>query len=398
MHNSNGATSDFSFTNLTQLHGRRFSHVDILRCSAAPPEILTNAYVTRLLFSKDNPKKAVGLEFEKRGKLHKVFGNSIILSAGTIGSAKILLHSGIGPKEHLKSIGIDVREDLPVGENLQDHLTTAMDLILLNQTVGLGLTDLLNPWKIIKYFLYKGDGPFALGGADAMGFTTLNKSSNIPDLSFMLLPVGLIADHGIHLRKIINLRDDVWENYFKPIIGQTTISILPILLHPKSRGTVKLNSKNYKDPPLINPNYLQHPDDIKKLITGIRILQKFIETQSMKSIGAEINPKPFPGCESFIFDSNQYWECYIRHMTLTMYHPIGTCKIGAYDDPSTVVLKNFQVKHIENLFVLDGSILPQTPSANPHSIIAMMAQKFVYDMSEAEEKNKYLSIEEINKN
>lgn len=375
---------DFDFTNLTHLKGRRFTQIDRWKLLKNPPEICLNARVTRVIFDDNDFKKAIGVEYKKQGQLHRVYGKRVVLSAGVIGSPKILLHSGIGPKEHLNDIGIEMRENLPVGENLQDHVTTAMDLILLNQTVGLSLKNLMNPFKILDYFWYNGEGsPLSFAGSDAMGFVKLNNSNgnDIPDLSFMLLPVGLVTDHGLHLRKIINIRDEIWNKHFKPLIGQTAISILPILLHPKSKGTVRLQSKDFLDPPIINPNYLREFDDVKRLLTGIRIIEKLVETPAMEKFGAEINPKPFPGCEKHFFDSNDYWECYIRHMTLTMFHPVGTCKLGDLDDNSTVVLKNFQVKNIENLFVVDGSVLPHTTSANPHAIIAMIAQKFVYDMS-----------------
>lgn len=368
---------DFHFTKLTQLKGRRYTQINHWKTLETSPEVCVHALVTKVLFDEKDSKKAIGIEFLKKGEIHKVYGRNIVLSAGAIGSPKILLHSGIGPKTHLEEIGIEVREDLPVGENLQDHVTTGLDLIILNQTIGLSINDLVNPFKMFDYFWFDGaESPLAFAGADAMGFLKLNSSSEVPDLSFILLPVGLVADHGIHLKKIINLRDDVWDRHFKPLIGQTTISILPILLHPKSKGTVRLRSKNFQDPPIINPNYLTHEDDIKKLITGIRIIQKLVDSPSMQKFGAEINPKPFPGCER-IFDSNDYWDCYIRHMTLTMFHPFGTCKVGDIKDDSTVVLHNFRVKNIKHLFVVDGSVLDKAPSANPHAIIATLAQKFV---------------------
>lgn len=373
---------DFYLTNLTQLKGRRFTQIDRWKTLENPPETCFNAIVSKVIFDEKDKKTAIGVEYWKQGSLHKVFGKHIILSAGTIGSPKILLHSGIGPMKHLKEVGIELRENLPVGENLQDHVTTGLDLIILNQTVGLSVKDLINPFKILDYFWYEGkESPLAFAGSDAMGFVRLNKSSEIPDLSFMLLPVGLVADFGFHLRKVVNMRDYIWKGHFKPLIGQTTISILPILLHPESKGTVRLKSSNFLDPPVINPNYLSDLDDVRKLVTGIRIIEKLVETSSLESFGAEINPKSFPGCEHFFPDSNEYWECYVRHMTLTMFHPVGTCKIGDRDDNSTVVLRNFQVKNIKNLFVVDGSVLPRTTSANPHAVIAMIAQKFVNDMT-----------------
>lgn len=373
---------DFHHTNLTQLKGWRYTQVEHWKALGSSPEVVNNAEVTRILFDDEDPKKAVGVEFFKHGELHKVYGRNVVLSAGAIGSPKILMLSGIGSREHLEEIGIKVVENLPVGENLQDHVTTGLDLIILNQTIGLSVKDLINPFKVLDFFFYEGEGsPLAFGGADAMGFARLNASNDFPDLSFILLPVGMVADHGIHLRRILNIRDEIWDENFKPLVGQTTISILPVLLHPKSKGNVRLVSKNFKDAPVIDAKYLTHKDDIKNLVTGVRIIEKLVETPAMKKFGAEINPKRFPGCEKYFFDSNDYWECFIRHMTLTMFHPVGTCKVGAFNEASTVVLPDFRVKNVKNLFVVDGSVLEKAPSANPHAIIAMLAQKFVNIMA-----------------
>lgn len=335
--------------------------------------------VTKILYDPDNSKKAVGVEFLKNGISHKVYSKRIILSAGTMGTTKILLHSGIGPRDHLEKLEINVVEDLPVGENLKDHVTTSINLFI-NQSTNAEVEDIFNPIKILKYLWNGEDTPISLGGSDAMGFIKLKNSNQIPDLGFILIPLSITFDYGLQLRKVINLREDIWENYYEPLIGQKAATILPILLHPKSVGSIRLKSKNFNDPLLIDPNYFSIQEDIDKLIKGIRIIQKLVETPSMKKFNAELIPKPFPGCESQVYDSNDYWECYLRHMTLTMYHPIGSCRMGNFNDKSTVVLKNFQVKNIENLFVVDGSILSQA-SGNPHAIIAMLAQKFSHDMN-----------------
>lgn len=101
-----------------------------------------------------------------------------------------------------------------------------------------------------------------------------------------------------------------------------------MLLHPKSKGEIKLRSSNSFDPPLIDPKYLSNEDDIALLIDGLQFVKKLIETNAMKSIGASIYKKHFPGCENEIFDSTNYWKCYIQHLTLTSYHPAGTCRMG----------------------------------------------------------------------
>ena len=354
-------------------------------------DISYNSVVTRVLFDDEVPKSVIGVEFEKKGEFYQMYADKIILSAGTIGSAKILLLSGIGPADHLEELGIEVVQDLPVGKMLQDHITTGMDLIILDNPIGLQVKNIINPLNIYNYLFGKVmDNPIAFGGCDAMGF--IKKNFSAPNLSFMVMPVGLTADHGLHLKNIVNLNDDLWDNYFSPLVGQTTATILPVLLTPMSNGYVKLRSTNYKDPPVINPRYLSDDknEDITMLRLGIRFLQLMIDHPELKKLGAKFNTKPIPGCERLDFDSDLYWDCYIRHMTMSMFHPVGTCRMGEYNNTRTVVQKNFQVKNVENLYVVDGSVLPYAPSANPHALIAMLARKFIdSETKKAVVDNKY---------
>lgn len=367
---------DSNFANLTQKNGNRYTFGHNLR-KKRNTVLSLHSTVTTLIFDTTDPTKVIGLKFVKNDKSYVAYSKNIILSAGTIGTPKILMLSGIGPKSHLDSLGIIVKSDLPVGENLQDHITTGMDLIILNQTIGLSPSNILSAKSVFNYFLKDGlDSPLSFGGCDALSFYSFENGTP-PDISFMVLPVGLTADQGMHLRNIVNLNDNLWHEYFVPLFGQQTVTILPVLLHPKSSGFVKLNSTDYKDNPVINPNYLSSPEDVKTLIKGIRILQSVIDSKPMQRLGAEINPKPLPGCETIEFDSNKYWECYIRHVTLTMYHPVGTCRLGNKKDSHTVVLSDFSVKNTKHLFVVDGSIIPRLPSGNPNAAIALLAQKFI---------------------
>lgn len=211
------------------------------------------------------------------------------------------------------------------------------------------------------------------------------KSSGRPDLQFMVMPLGITEDDGFHLRKLIGISDHVWSDFFSKI-KQPTITILPVLLHPNSKGTVRLASTDPLTTPLIDPQYLTDPDDISTLISGIEIIKSLINTDEFKALGARLNTNVFPGCEHFIFDTKEYWECYIRYLTITSYHPVGTCKMGPVKDLSTVVDFDFQVKGTNKLFVVDGSILPSLPSGNVNAAILMMAEM----ASDAVKKINYL--------
>ncbi|XP_062715587.1 glucose dehydrogenase [FAD, quinone]-like [Aedes albopictus] len=341
-------------------------------------EMIFNAVVTKIIFEG---KRATGLVFSKAGKHVQVKATKgIILAAGTVGSAKILLQSGVGPKEHLDEIGIKQIAELKVGENLQDHITTGMDLVLLSKRLPFRVWDLLNPVNIGRYLFDSGrNSSIAFGGCEGLGFVNLG-SNFTHNLGFMVLPVGITFDAGYHLRNVINLREDVWNRYFQPLVdqGAQSVTILPILLHPESRGTVKLRDSNPHSSPLIQPNYLREQKDIQTLITGLKILQQMTNQPSMRALGAELNPKPFPGCEQHPFGSDSYWECYIRALTLTIYHPVGTCRMGPEDDPDAVVSnRDFRVHQLDGLYVVDGSIMPNLPSGNPNSVIIALAKHFL---------------------
>ncbi|CAO1416645.1 unnamed protein product [Diamesa tonsa] len=122
-----------------------------------------------VLFDDEVPKSVIGVEFEKKGEFYQMYADKIILSAGTIGSAKILFLSGIGPADHLEELGIEVVQDLPVGKNLQDHITTGMDLIILDKPIGLQVKNIINPLNIYNYLFGDAmDNPISFGGSDLL--------------------------------------------------------------------------------------------------------------------------------------------------------------------------------------------------------------------------------------
>lgn len=369
---------DFHSPKVTQQNGQRWSiaHHNYLN-QRNGHDILLNTKVIKIIFDK-NKKRAIGLNYITSNNVIKtVYGKNIILSAGVIETPKLLMLSGIGPEEHLKKLKIPLIKNLPVGLNLQDHISTGMDLIILNETLSMTPLEILTPMNLFNYFINK-TSPLLHPGCEVIGFLKTNKKLKSPDLQFMMLPGGVSTDAGAHVKNILNLKDETFNEYFKPLVGKTAISILSILLHPKSRGSLKLKSKNHEDKPIINPEYLQNIDDIKTIVKGLKFIKQLVETsETMKKFGAELNLKAFPGCENYEIFSDVYWECYIRHFTLTVYHPIGTCKMSDESDSTSVVSKQFKVHGIENLFVCDGSVLPNLPSGNPNAVISMLGYKFL---------------------
>jgi len=172
--------------------------------------------------------------------------------------------------------------------------------------------------------------------------------------------------------------------------------LAPVLLHPQSSGHVTLNSNRDI---VVQPNYLQKPQDVDVLIQGMKLVKKFAETKALSEFGAMLNTKHFPGCERYNFGSESYWECYVRHMTLTSYHPVGTCKMGNINERSVVdhslryayyyyIVDElnlkwshsnecffYRVHKLHKLYVIDASIMPSMPSGNINAVVAMIAEK-----------------------
>lgn len=346
-------------------HGRDSNHT-----------LLFNVMVNKLLLCPDS-SHVDGVEFTKGGEVYVAKARkAVILSAGAIGSPAILLRSGIGPKEDLEAVGVEHRVELPVGKHLMDHVATGLDLVSLNSSFGTGLFDILSMDNLFKFWL-QDEGLIAMPGCDLVGaLKVLPNESVYNDLQFMIIPFAINSDSGVHLRRILNIRDDVYYHYFHPEEnGRQSVTILASVLKPKSEGTVRLRSSDPSDPPLIDPQYLTHSYDKRVLYEGIQLIQRLVDTEAMQKLGAKIKQQPFPGCEHLPFDSQLYWMCYIEHVTLTSYHPAGTCRMGSCPRDS-VVDYHFRVHGVENLYVVDASVMPQLPAANPIATINMLALRF----------------------
>ncbi|XP_029172703.1 glucose dehydrogenase [FAD, quinone]-like [Nylanderia fulva] len=374
----------FMKAHLTIENGKRWSPDKILHWKSNYPNLtlLTHARASKILMNLD---KAEGIEFLRFGnKYTAIAKKGVILSAGVIESPKLLMLSGIGPKKHLETLNISVINDLPVGQTLMDHILTGLDLITLNTSLGLDLSDIFNPMSIFNYFLF-GRGPWTSAGIEVIGtfHSALNTNkSTLPDLQLMVLPLGAAKDCTLSLKRTIGFSNEIYNKYFASFLHENTVTIAPVLLHPKSSGELLLQSSNPFDEPLIDPKYLSNKEDIDTLVEGLYFIKDLLKTNVLRAYGASLNKKPFPGCENYIFDTREYWKCYVQHLTLTSYHPVGTCRIN------DVVDESFRVYNMRNLYVVDASVLPSLPSGNIHAAVLMLAQKAarIIKSKKAEEK------------
>ncbi|XP_031363941.1 glucose dehydrogenase [FAD, quinone] isoform X2 [Apis dorsata] len=201
-----------------------------------------NCHVTRILIDPI-AMRATGVEFVRDGRRQIVRARKeVILSAGAINSAQILMLSGIGPKEHLRHIGIPVIKDLPVGDNLQDHVGMGGLTFLIDKPVAI-VQDRFQAAAITMHYVANGRGPMTtLGGVEGYAFVNTkyaNRSIDYPDIQLHMAPASISSDAGVQVRKVLGITDEVYNTVFKPISNKDAWTIMPLLLRPRSRGTVR---------------------------------------------------------------------------------------------------------------------------------------------------------------
>lgn len=229
----------------------------------------------------------------------------------------------------------------------------------------------------MNYILYE-KGPMTTQGVEGLAFVNTKyapSSGNWPDIQFHFAPSSVNSDGGEQIRRILNLRDRVYNTVYKPLESAETWTILPLLLRPKSSGWVKLRSKNPFQPPSIEPNYFAYKEDLQVLTEGIKIAMALSNTSSFQVYGSRPHNIPLPGCQHLPLFSDDYWECCIKHFTFTIYHPTGTCKMGPKHDQDAVVDPRLRVHGIANLRVVDASVMPTIISGNPNAPVIMIAEK-----------------------
>lgn len=336
------------------------------------------SHVTRVLINPES-KRAYGVEFIRDGIKKIVYARrEVILSAGTISSPHILMNSGIGPQRDLESVGVPVIHPLEgVGRNLQDHIAVGGLAWTIDKPVGIRTDRLINLNAALRYAVTE-SGPLTSSiGLEAVGFVNTkyaNKSDDWPDMEFMLTSASLFSDQQAKIAH--GLQKEFFDQTFGDLVGRDTISILPMILRPKSRGFIKLHSKNPLRYPLLYHNYLTDPDDVKVMREGVKLAVAYGETESLRGqFGARFHHRQVPNCKHLPMFTDEYWECFIRQYTMTIYHMTGTCKMGPIMDSGAVVDAHLRVHGIRGLRVIDASIMPTITNGNIHAPVIMIGEK-----------------------
>ena len=329
--------------------------------------IAVNSFVTKLEIENS---RAIGVYVIRKARKFFIKARiEIILSAGAISSPQILMLSGVGPKAHLESLGIKVKADLPVGQNLQDHLMTLM-FTKIDFPYGLNGNLLESWWTKFKYNIF-GKGPMAKSSLDGSGFfynDASRRGNSYPDIQFIFIS-------AFSKDNFFNFKDEVVaEQLAKSSIDNGFTTVVSIS-HPKSKGVLTLKSTDPFDYPALDPKYLTDQRDINDFIAAFRIWERFIETSTMQSLGAKVEHAKISFCSKHEFRSDEFWECVARHLAVTVYHHCGTCKMGATNDPTTVVDPQGRVKGIKGLRVVDASIFPNVTAGNTNVPTIMAAEK-----------------------
>jgi choline dehydrogenase len=307
--------------------------------------VRTTVHVSRILFEG---RRAQGVSFvDKDQTIEAHAGREVILSAGAIGSPQLLMLSGVGPADQLRQFDISAICNLPgVGENLQDHPVVPV-AYECTQPVSLASAESLA--NLLRYLLFK-QGPLTSNVGEGGGFIKTSFAGATPDVQFHFGPAYFI-NHGLTR------------------IERHGFTSGPTLVRPRSVGRILLRSGNPLEAPRIFANYYSDSHDLDVMVEGIRITRMITHSKALaKYRGHETHPGE--GAQS-----DQELRAHVCKMSETLYHPVGTCKMGASKDASAVVDSELRVHGVEGLRVIDASIMPIVPGGNTNAPTIMIAEK-----------------------
>ena len=311
--------------------------------------VISGAHTSRVLFEG---QRTVGVEWIENGKVRQAIAKrEVILSAGALQTPQILQLSGIGSEKLLAAHGIPLKVDAPeVGQNLQDHYQMRT-IVRLREKVSLN-DQVRNPVKLTLMglqWLLKASGPLTVGAGQVGGGACTRYAENgRPDVQFNVMPLS-VDRPGAPLHSYSGFTASVWQ------------------CHPKSRGNVRIKSIDPFEQPHIDPNYFGEDADRKVIVEGVKILRKIYSQPSYRDLW---DTEVIPGED--VQTDEQIWD-YVRHIGGTVFHCVGTCRMGS--DAGAVVDPDLRVRGVENLRVIDASVMPQITSANTNAPTLMIAEK-----------------------
>ncbi|MBF9197180.1 GMC family oxidoreductase [Microvirga terrestris] len=348
-----GSNEGISYFHVNQKNGRRWSAArGFLKPALSRPnlKVETHAHATRILFEG---KRAIGVEIQQNGSLRRVMARKeVILSAGAIASPQLLQLSGIGNGSFLQEHGIEVVHHLPgVGENLQDHLQLRPIYKVSGvRTLNEEYRSLFKKGQMaLEYALFR-KGPLTMAPSQLGAFTRSSSDYATPNLQFHIQPLSL---------------DKFGEDPHP--FPAFTASVCN--LRPTSRGTVRIRNGKAGEAPFIRPNYLSTDEDQRVAVDALRLVRQIIAMPALQ----KYRPEEYKPGATLMTDEDLLKGA--RDIGTTIFHPVGTAKMGTDSDPMAVTDARLRVRGIENLRVIDASIMPTITSGNTNSPTLMIADK-----------------------
>jgi len=298
--------------------------------------------------------RAVGIRYRVGGVVRTAHAaREVILSGGTINSPQLLMLSGIGPAQHLRSMGIAVRRDMPqVGQNLHDHIY-AHCLVSVDPSFSINRMISSNFRMIpdVLRYLFTRRGLLTSAAAQVGLFVRTDPAAKYPDLQIQMRPFSMISKSA-----------GMYKAEPAPAVTASCT-----LLRPYSKGSITLTSADPTAAPKMVANYLTDERDLKPMIEGVKVMRKIFATDPFKP---HLTGEIMPGTSH---QSDEELVAYLRNNAQSMYHPVGTCRMGP--DPDAVVDPRLRLNGFEGIRIVDASIIPRIPSGNTNAPVIMIAEK-----------------------
>ena len=347
----NGAYQEGAgYYQVTQRNGERWSAKRAFLPNPALPnlQIFSHSTALRILFEQ---QRAVGVAIARDNGLEQVLRarGEVVLTAGAIRTPQLLMCSGVGPPEALSAFGIDVVHASPhVGRNLQDHPDYLRCFrVRGTRTLGMSASSPADVCRALIRYGRNRSGVLTTNGAQSGAFVRTDRNLARPDIQLHFV-TALLDNHARQL----------WRGH--------GFACHACVLRPKSRGTVQLNHADARTVPAIDPGFLDHPDDVRTMLRGVRLMNRVLAAPAL----ARYAPRPLHAATD---DSDAAWVDDIRHRTGSAYHPVGTCRMGA--DTQAVVDARLRVAGVSGLRVADVSVMPTLIGGNTQAAAIMIAQR-----------------------
>uniref|UniRef100_A0AAG5CRQ7 Glucose-methanol-choline oxidoreductase N-terminal domain-containing protein n=1 Tax=Anopheles atroparvus TaxID=41427 RepID=A0AAG5CRQ7_ANOAO len=346
------------------------------------PNLHVQSYsqVLKLLINADT-KTAYGVSYARHFRNYEVRARrEVIVAAGNLNSAQLLLLSGIGPQAHLRNFHLPTVSDLPVGQSFVDSPVFNGLTFVLNETGQALLTDSRFQLRSLGDY-FRGQGPLTVpGGVEAISFVRTSNATTapgVPDVAIVFSTGSLVSDGGLGLRKGKRIKAAIYDKVYRPLEtlrnDQWTASV--VLLHPESRGHLKLRNANPYSALKVYPSYFAAERDVETMLAGIKEAVRISKSPAMRRYDARVLGIPLPNCDQWELREDDYWRCAIRTLSSTAYQQMGSCRMGPPGDPLAVVDPDLRVHGLQGLRVADVSVVPTTISAQSAAIDYMIGER-----------------------